>query len=157
MTTPSTANIVLYTDGSAVSVKGGGPGGWGCVVVIRGAPPKLIELSGEEAVTFSNRMEIMAAVGGLEHLVKLGITGTSLAVITDSRMLAHCASGLARMRSDLDLWTRLRLAAAVQRHVAWTWVRGHSNIKGNILADRLAGRAMARAARKAERNGPVPF
>ena len=55
--------VVIYTDGACSGNPG--PGGWGAIL-ISGRHRK--ELSGGEAVTTNNRMELMAAISALEAL-----------------------------------------------------------------------------------------
>ena len=58
----STSPITIYTDGSCLTNPG--PGGWGAVVLSDGVEP--LRLSGHEASTTNNRMELTAAIKGLE-------------------------------------------------------------------------------------------
>lgn len=148
--------VDLYTDGACLGNPG--PGGWAVVLHWRGREK---ELSGAEAATTNNRMELMAAIRGLEALTR----GADVRVHTDS---AYLRDGITRWIhawkqngwrtadrkpvKNTDLWRRLDEALARHR-VEWLWVKGHAGHPGNERADRLA-RAAAKAIAKAA--GPPP-
>ena len=141
-------NVVIYTDGGCDPNPG--RGGFG-VVLLYGGHRK--ELSGGFQRTTNNRMEIMAAIVGLETLkVRCSVT-----VLTDSQYLvAAIMKGWAKrwrrqgwMRSkneraiNADLWERLLLLC--DRHaVKFEWVRGHNGNAENERCDELAGQALAK-------------
>jgi ribonuclease HI len=141
--TPETARpqIEIFTDGACSGNPG--PGGWG-VVLRYGETEK--ELSGGEAATTNNRMELMAAIMGLESLrrpcratlwtdsiyVKDGITRW----IIDWKRRGWKTADKKPVK-NVDLWQRLE--AALEPHeVRWEWVRGHAGHAENERADRLA-------------------
>jgi ribonuclease HI len=141
--------VEIATDGAC---KGNpGPGGWGAVVRY-GAREK--ELSGGEALTTNNRMELMAAIEALNALNK----PCRVRLSTDSR---YVMDGLTKWLKgwqrngwktadrkpvkNADLWQRLIDAAAPHR-IDWTWVKGHAGHADNERADKLAC-AAARAQR----------
>ncbi|MFA7503798.1 MAG: ribonuclease HI [Burkholderiaceae bacterium] len=139
------ANIDIYTDGAC---KGNpGPGGWGALLV---SGEHRRELSGGEALTTNNRMELLAVIKALEAL-----RGPSEVTIhTDSQ---YVQKGITEwMRNwkargwktadrkpvkNADLWLRLDELRAGHR-VEWRWVRGHSGHPGNEAADALANRGV---------------
>lgn len=144
------SEIEIFTDGAC---KGNpGPGGWGAVLR-RGAREK--ELSGAEADTTNNRMELMAAIRALEALKK----PSRVRLTTDS---AYVRDGITRWIhgwqrngwrtaskkpvKNADLWQRL-LAAAAPHDIDWHWVRGHTGHPENERADRLASEAAEALAR----------
>ena len=123
----------IYTDGSCLK-NPGGPGGYAVVIFREGE--MIEELSGGEAVTTSNRMELMAAVVGLRAVRE----PSEITLYSDSQYLIKTLTqGWKRMK-NVDLWTRLDQAARPHR-VAWQWVRGHNGNPGNVRADALAIRA----------------
>lgn len=145
------AEITAYTDGACSGNPG--PGGWGVVLQARkdGAVLRERELSGGEAATTNNRMELMAAIQALESLTR----PSDVTVVTDSAYVKNgITSWLAGWKrngwktaarqpvKNEELWRRLDLAQA--RHsVRWTWVKGHAGHPENERADALARAGMA--------------
>jgi ribonuclease HI len=144
------SHVEIATDGAC---KGNpGPGGWG-VLIRMGAREK--ELSGGEALTTNNRMELMAAIEGLNALKR----PCRVTLSTDSR---YVMDGLTKWihgwrkngwkTSDkkpvknADLWQKLIDAAAPHR-VEWVWVKGHAGHPDNERADKLASDAALAAGR----------
>jgi ribonuclease HI len=143
--------IALYTDGSASPNPG--PGGWAAILVEAGARRNL---SGHEARTTNNRMELRAAIEGLR------------AVPRSARVRLHTDSQYVRLgiTSYLPSWrangwkTRARQPVANQdlwqaldetlqgREVTWVWVRGHAGHALNEAADRLARHAIPKVKAK---------
>jgi ribonuclease HI len=138
--------VTIYTDGACSGNPG--PGGWAAILLHRGRER---ELSGGEAHTTNNRMELMAAIMALEALNR----PCDVALFTDSQYVRQgitqwLASWKARgwktadkkpVKNE-DLWRRLDEARA--RHkVDWQWVRGHAENPLNERADALAVAAMA--------------
>lgn len=137
--------VEIYTDGAC---KGNpGPGGWGVVLRYGGVEK---ELSGAEPETTNNRMELLAAIKGLEALTRR----CQVHLTTDSEYLKKGISAwLAdwkkrnwrtanrRPVKNLDLWQRLD-ALVGEHDVQWFWVRGHSGHPENERADRLASAAI---------------
>ena len=138
--------VALYTDGACSGNPG--PGGWG-VVLIWGEHRKT--LSGGEAETTNNRMELMAAIEGLEGLSR----GCAVDLHTDSQYLRNgimtwihgwkrngWRTADKKPVKNVDLWQRLD--AALERHeVEWHWVKGHAGHALNEEADLLARQGMA--------------
>jgi ribonuclease HI len=144
------SHVEIATDGAC---KGNpGPGGWG-VLIRMGAREK--ELSGSEKLTTNNRMELMAAIEGLNALKR----PCRVTLSTDSR---YVMDGLTKWihgwrkngwkTSDkkpvknADLWQALIDAAAPHR-VEWVWVKGHAGHPDNERADKLASDAAYAAAK----------
>ncbi|MGA0532626.1 ribonuclease HI [Hansschlegelia sp. KR7-227] len=149
---PTTPDAVeIFTDGACSGNPG--PGGWGAILRF-GAVEK--ELSGSEAPTTNNRMELMAAISALETLKRPCV----VVVHTDSQYLRDgVMKWLAGWKrngwktadkkqvKNQDLWERLD--AAVKRHrVEWRWVKGHAGHPENERADELARMAVKAAAGK---------
>jgi ribonuclease HI len=123
----------IYTDGSCLK-NPGGPGGYAAVIL---RDDELIEeLSGGDAVTTNNRMEIMAAIVGLRAVREPSV----ITLYSDSQYLIKTLTqGWKRMK-NVDLWAQLDQAAMPHR-VTWQWIRGHNGTPGNVRADALANQA----------------
>jgi ribonuclease HI len=137
--------VVVYTDGACSGNPG--PGGWGAIL-ISGAHRK--ELSGGEAGTTNNRMELLAAISALEALK----ASSHVELHTDSK---YVQDGIGKWIhgwkkngwktadrkpvKNAELWQRLDTAR--QRHeVKWHWVKGHAGHDENERADELAREGM---------------
>lgn len=133
--------VIIHTDGACKNNPG--PGGWG-VLISRNGPTK--ELFGGEFDTTNNRMELTAAIKGLEALkqplpVRL-ITDSAYVVDGMTKYLEGWkATGWRKSRGkpvlNVELWKRLDELAAPHQ-IEWVWVRGHSGDAGNERADHLA-------------------
>jgi ribonuclease HI len=154
------AKYVVYTDGGCRPNPG--PGGWGAVIVTFGEKgERRRELSGGEAYSTNNRMELTAAVRALEALPD----GSRVDLVTDSTYLkqgitrwlrAWRARGWKTVTGEpvknQDLWGALDEAA--RRHlVTWRWARGHAGDEGNERAHQLAADAIPAAAPGRRRGG----
>ncbi|WP_395681853.1 ribonuclease HI [Dokdonella sp.] len=133
--------VELFTDGACLGNPG--PGGWGALLRF-GTREK--ELSGGEALTTNNRMELMAAIGGLEALTR----PCEVELTTDSQYVKlGVEQWMARWRANgwrtsdrkpvknQDLWERL-YAALASHTVRWHWVKGHAGHAENERVDVLA-------------------
>ena len=139
---PTLSNVTIYIDGAC---KGNpGPGGWG-VLLLSGGREK--ELYGGEAETTNNRMELTAAIRGLEALKR----PCAVDVYTDSEYVRKGMTewmpgwrrrGWQRVK-NVDLWQRLdELASRSGHRIDWHWVKGHAGHPGNERADGLANRGI---------------
>ena len=135
-------SVELFTDGACSGNPG--PGGWGALLRMAG---KEKELSGGEPASTNNRMELMAAIAGLEALQR----PCKVRLVTDSKYVMDGATkwikGWKRNGwktadkktpvKNIELWQRLE--AALQPHeVHWNWVKGHSGHAENDRVDQLA-------------------
>ncbi|MFZ2511239.1 MAG: ribonuclease HI [Gordonia sp. (in: high G+C Gram-positive bacteria)] len=137
----SDAVVEISTDGACRGNPG--PGGWGAVLRYQG---KEKELSGAEPDTTNNRMELTAAIEGLDALTRPStvILYTDSVYVRDG--ITKWVAGWQRngwktaakkpVKND-DLWKRL--VQAEKRHtVEWRWVKGHNGDHYNEIADTLA-------------------
>ena len=137
--------VAIFTDGACSGNPG--PGGWGAILRFGGADK---ELSGGEAHTTNNRMELMAAIAALEALSR----PCAVDLNTDSQYLRGGVLGwMANWKrngwrtadkkpvKNEDLWRRLDVAAA-RHQVEWHWVKGHAGDAMNERADELAREGM---------------
>ncbi len=134
--------VTIYTDGG--SLGNPGPGGYGAVLL---SGQRRKELSGGYSLTTNNRMEIMAAIAGLEALK----TPSRVILYSDSRYLVDAISkdwakrwqenGWRRNKTDpalnSDLWERL-LKLIDMHKVEFCWTRGHAGNRENERCDQLA-------------------
>ena len=139
--------VVIYTDGSCEPNPG--PGGWAALLKY-GTHEKV--LTGFAPGTTNNRMELTAAVQGLQALSR----PCRVEVYTDSEYLKRGITewmpgwrrrGWRRKGGELanvDLWQALDAALSLHQ-VAWHWVRGHATDRDNQRVDGLARQAMKRA------------
>ena len=143
--------VELFTDGACSGNPG--PGGWGAILRLKDANggDKERELSGGDPATPNNRMELMAAIMGLEALKR----PCHVLLFTDSTYVKDGVTkwihGWKRNGwrtadkkpvKNVELWQRLDTARD-GHHVEWHWVRGHSGHPENERADALARAAIA--------------
>ena len=139
--------ITIFTDGGCHGNPG--PGGWGVLLRLGNAEK---ELSGGEALTTNNRMEMMAAICGLEALTR----PSRVKLYTDSQYVQKGISEwlpgwIARgwktadkkPVKNADLWQRLDAARKAHK-VDFIWVRGHNGHPENERVDALAVAAIKR-------------
>ena len=134
--------VEQYTDGSCSGNPG--PGGWGAILRFRGLEK---ELSGGERETTNNRMELTAAIRGLEALKE----PCRVALYTDSQYIANAINQhwLVNWKKrgwkkadkspvlNRELWEALD--AQLSRHdVTFHWVKGHADNAYNNRCDALA-------------------
>lgn len=136
--------VQIITDGACAGNPG--PGGWAAILRYK---DRERELSGGEQNTTNNRMELMAAIRGLEALTE----PCEVELTTDSEYLRRGVtewihkwkrngwknSGKEPVKNK-DLWERLEQAASPHK-MRWEWTRGHASHAGNNRADELAARA----------------
>jgi ribonuclease HI len=150
-TPPAPGMVELYSDGSG---RDSGPGGYG-VILRYGEHEK--ELSGFEPTATSQRMELLAAIRGLEALNNR----SRVSVFSDSQYLVRGMNEWIHgwIRNDRlntpdalanqDLWKQL--AALSEKHeIHWEWLRGHAGHPFNERCDKLAKRAAEDGIRETE-------
>ncbi|HEX9639068.1 MAG TPA: ribonuclease HI [Acidobacteriota bacterium] len=150
MTAPAenaSPQVELFTDGACSGNPG--PGGW-AVVLRSGRRTK--ELSGGTARTTNNRMELMAAIAGLEALqrpCRVTLTSDSSYLIRgmtewiDGWRARGWRSAAKKPVENRDLWERLA-AASTPHRIRWQWIRGHAGHPENERCDALARREIER-------------
>ncbi len=137
--------VEIYTDGACRGNPG--PGGWAALLRL-GEHEKLV--SGAEAETTNNRMELMAAIQGLVALKR----PSRVVLTTDSQYvrqgITQWINGWKRNGwrtaakkpvKNQDLWQSLDQALA-QHEVEWKWVKGHSGHVENERVDQAANDAI---------------
>jgi ribonuclease HI len=134
-------SVEIYTDGACRGNPG--PGGWAALLRMG---ERERELSGGETPTTNNRMELMAAIKGLEALKR----PCRVQLFTDSNYvrdgITKWIHGWRRNGwktadkkpvKNAELWQEL-LDAAARHRVEWHWVKGHSGHPENDRVDALA-------------------
>lgn len=138
--------VEIFTDG-ACRGNPGGPGGWGVLLRYKQHEKRLC---GGEPSTTNNRMELLATIMALETLKR----PCKIRLTTDSQ---YVQKGITQWLSNwikrgwktankepvknIDLWQRLEVAT--QRHdIEWQWVKGHSGVTENDIADELANQGI---------------
>ena len=143
--------IKIYTDGACVGNPG--PGGWAAVIILENGKEQLF---GGERLTTNNRMELTAAIKGLEfcELQEKGqLSLREIKIYTDSLYLKegitvwissweknNWKTSDKKNVKNVDLWKKLKELIQSKR-VEWNWIKGHSDNSMNDLADKLAKKA----------------
>jgi ribonuclease HI len=149
-------HVDIYTDGGCI--RNPGQGGYGAVLIYGS---RRRELSRGYRLTTNNRMEILAAIAGLEALKE----SCSVTVYSDSQYLVNAmrkgwarrwrANGWRRGNKEKainpDLWGRLLALCEIHR-VRFEWLRGHAGQSENERCDELA-KAAARGSNPAVDEG----
>ena len=134
--------VELYTDGACRGNPG--PGGWGAILVYHG---KEKELSGGEASTTNNRMELMAAIAGMSALRE----PCEIVLTSDSKYLVDAINKgwLASWKRNgwrkadksavlnVELWQKIDSLLEIHE-VSFVWVHGHTGHPYNERCDALA-------------------
>lgn len=142
------SEITIYTDGACSGNPG--PGGWGAVFL---AENYRCFINGGELNTTNNRMEMMAALSAMEHVLDLR-PDAKISLITDSKYLKDginlwmknwkkngWKTATKMPVKNQDIWIRLD-AAVSKLNITWQWIKGHSGDEYNDLADTLARKAI---------------
>jgi len=138
----------VYTDGACSGNPG--PGGWGIIIKTESGNT---ELSGGEALTTNNRMELMAVIKALEFLQEK----SEVTIMTDSQYVKNgittwiigwkkngWRTADKKSVKNQDLWTALD-ELTTSRRIDWEWVKGHAGHPENERADALARIGLANA------------
>lgn len=137
--------VVMYTDGACRGNPG--PGGWGVVLRFQAADKTL---QGYAPETTNNRMELTAVIKGLKALKR----SCKVELFTDSKYVIQgltewlvnwkrngWKTAAKKPVKNVDLWQQLEQEAA-NHEIDWNWVKGHSGVEGNEMADQLANAAI---------------
>ena len=143
--------VKIYTDGACVGNPG--PGGWAAIILLENDKK---ELFGGEKLTTNNRMELTAAIKGLEYCnLQEGkqLSLKEIKLYTDS---VYLKEGITNWISkweknnwktsdkknvkNIDLWKKLK-DLVKSKQIEWSWIKGHSGDPMNDLADKLAKEA----------------
>ena len=143
--------VKIYTDGACVGNPG--PGGWAAIILLENDKK---ELFGGEKLTTNNRMELTAAIKGLEYCdLQEGkqLSLKEIKLYTDS---VYLKEGITNWISkweknnwktsdkknvkNIDLWKKLK-ELVKSNQIEWHWIKGHSENSMNDLADKLAKKA----------------
>ena len=143
--------IKIYTDGACVGNPG--PGGWAAIILLEN---KKKELFGGERLTTNNRMELIAAIKGLEYCAKQEEKQPSLKLVRIFTDSTYVKEGITvwnnnweknnwkkddkRNVKNIDLWKKLK-ELVESNQIEWHWIKGHSEKSMNDLADKLAKKA----------------
>jgi len=135
-------NVFIYTDGGCCPNPG--KGGYGTILICDGVRK---ELSGGFLDTTNNRMEVMAAIVGLEALKE----SCNVNIFSDSKYLVNTFEkgwlwnwkrknftlGNGKLRKNYDLWQRL-VPLVSYHNVHFNWIKGHAGHVENERCDRIA-------------------
>lgn len=134
--------VVIYTDGACSGNPG--PGGWGAILMYG---EKKLEISGYEAHTTNNRMELMAPIQALSRLkepciVRLYSDSAYLVNAFEKRWLDswqrhNWLKSDKKPVENQDLWQELLKLAGIHR-ISWIKVKGHADNPYNNRCDELA-------------------
>lgn len=134
--------VTLYTDGACSGNPG--PGGWGAILECEGHRK---ELSGGEASTTNNRMELTAVIEGLSALkFSCAVTLVSdskyvIDAITKGWVYSWKAKGWRKADKspalNVDLWEKL-LPQLARHEMTYNWVKGHAGHPQNERCDEMA-------------------
>ena len=141
----------MYTDGACRGNPG--PGGWGVFMSYQNSNKTL---KGFDPETTNNRMELMAAIKGLASLKR----ACDIELYTDSKYVMQgiydwitnwkkngWKTAARKPVKNADLWQQLDTEIA-QHAIEWHWVKAHTGVEGNEMADQLANEAIDQAMEK---------
>ncbi|MBI4975102.1 ribonuclease HI, partial [Candidatus Peregrinibacteria bacterium] len=146
--------VNIYTDGSCLGNPG--PGGWGVIIIFNGVRSqnsltakarqpacggslgKEIKLSGGEADSTNNRMEMTAIMNALKWLnTQKNIESEDVTIYSDSNLLIQTLNKGWKKKANKDLWAEIdKLRGWL--NIKWEWVKAHHTNKYNNAVDRIA-------------------
>jgi ribonuclease HI len=144
--------LKIYTDGACIGNPG--PGGWAAIILFDNEKK---EIFGGEKLTTNNRMELTAAIKGLDFCINTKEKQMSLKEIKIYTDSIYVKDGITiwiknwekndwktsdkKNVKNVDLWKKLR-ELSNSHSIEWNWVKGHSTDAMNNLADELAKKAV---------------
>ena len=130
--------VTIYADASCIR-NGSIDSSAGCGVVMLDHNRSEVKLASKYLGQITNQQaEILACTYALEQLRRY----CRIEIVSDSKYLIDTMMGRNHMRANRTFWSRL-VKACYGHHVSWQWVKGHSGVQFQEVADRLA-RATAR-------------
>jgi len=127
-----TTPLTIFTDGS--SLGNPGPGGYGVVIL---ESDNKIELSGGEAATTNNRMEMKAIIEALKWVKNNNKQNTPIILHSDSQLLINFLTQNWKRKKNLDLWQELDMAKQ-GLNIDFQWIKAHAGKEHNERCDQLA-------------------
>ena len=122
--------VDIHTDGACR----GNPGQGGWAAILKDSNGTKRVLSGQDERTTNNRMEVLAAIKGLEATPQ----GSDVTIHSDSQYLIRTMTGDWQRNANMDLWEQLDQLCA-SREVDWEWVKAHAGNSENEEANAWAG------------------
>ncbi len=149
-------SVDIYTDGGCSGNPG--PGGWAYVII--DGETIIDEKWGAEKNTTNNRMELSAALEGLNRVMELGIKADIFTIYTDSQYLQkgitewitnwkknNWKTSKKEAVKNQELWIALDTLASCM-NIHWKWVKGHAGNMYNERCDQMTQDAIASVAEK---------
>lgn len=142
-------DITIYTDGGCSGNPG--PGGWAYVILVG---DNKVLLSGGDASTTNNRMELTAVISALKY-ISMNYKGSNVTLYTDSKYVQQGITAWInrwikngwrtadkKLVKNVELWQAL-YALDKEINPVWNWVKGHAGNTYNELCDTMVAREMA--------------
>lgn len=128
----------IYTDGSCL--QNPGPGGWGVLILDKESN---WEISGNDAYTTNNKMELQAVIEAIKFVDKgdLIIHSDSMYVINGiTNWINNWIRKDWKKVKNVELWKELYILTK-ERNIEWTWVKAHADNEYNNRVDEIARNA----------------
>ena len=128
----------IYTDGSCL--QNPGPGGWGVLILDKESN---WEISGNDAYTTNNKMELQAVIEAIKFLDKgdLIIHSDSMYVINGiTKWINNWIRKDWKKVKNVELWKEL-YSLTKDRNIEWIWVKAHADNEYNNCVDEIARNA----------------
>ena len=124
---------IIYTDGSCLK-NPDGPSGWAFHIKEECGAEFLV--CGSNKSSTNNRMELEAVINAIEFS-KGNSKNLKLIINTDSDLTIKCATGIYKIKANLDLWDKFNeISKGI--NIEWIWVKAHNGNYYNEIVDKLA-------------------